>query len=95
MLFRSAAPGDFAKCQVIFVGASDKKRVKEILDSLKKLPVLTVGESDAFAEQGGMITLVKKDGKVRFDVDLAAMREAGLQISSKVLGLADKVSGKQ
>jgi len=85
---------DCSKCQVLFVGASEKKRLAEILDLVKAKPVLTVGETEGFTEQGGVINFVKKDGKVRFEIDLAAARMAQLSISSRVLSLADKVTGK-
>jgi hypothetical protein len=53
--------------------------------------VLTVGESDSFLDQGGAINLFKKDGKVRFEVNLNAAQAARLQVNSRVLALADRV----
>lgn len=93
-IVRFGAGEDWSKCHVLFVGASETKRMAEILDRVKTKPVLTVGEMDGFTEQGGVINFVKKDGKVRFEIDLAAARSAQLSINSKVLTLADKVSGK-
>lgn len=86
---------EWAQCQVLFIGASEKEHLEEIFSKVKKLPVLTVGESEAFAEAGGVIKFIKKENKVRFEVNLNASREAGLQISSKLLSLADVVRGKQ
>jgi len=37
------------------------------------------------------INLVKKDGKIRFNVDLGAARRAHLQVSSQLLSLAANV----
>jgi hypothetical protein len=93
-IVRFSDGGDWSRCQVLFVGASEKKRMTEILDRVKAKPVLTVGEMDGFADQGGIINFMKKDGKVRFEIDLAAARSAQVSISSKVLSLADRVSGK-
>jgi len=85
---------DWSKCHVLFVGASETKRLAEILNRVKAKPVLTVGEAEGFTDQGGTINFIKKDGKVRFEIDLTAAHTAQLSISSKVLSLADKVSGK-
>jgi hypothetical protein len=79
------------RSHILFIG---DKRPAEILDKVKNLPVLTVGENDSFSEAGGMIRFVVRQNKVRFEVDLAATRRAGLQVSSKLLNLADKVHGK-
>jgi YfiR/HmsC-like len=85
---------DLGKCHILFIGGSDQKHLGEILDKIKALPVLTVGETDQFAEQGGVIHFTKKDGKVRLEINLQAAQRANLQISSKLLSVADVVKGK-
>jgi len=85
---------DFARCHILFVSASEKKHLGEILGKVKLLPVLTVGETDQFIAQGGVINFTKKEGKVRLQVDLEAARKAKLQLSSKLLSVADSVTGK-
>ena len=89
-----ASENDYRKCQILFIGAGDTRREAEVLKGLKSLPMLTVGETDQFVQDGGMINFTTKDGKVRFDVDLNATRAVGLGISSKLLSLAGTVKGK-
>jgi len=79
---------------ILFISDSEKKRLGEILLKIKTLPVLTVGETDQFLEQGGMINFVKKEGKVRLEINLNAARQANLQINSQLLKVADVVKGK-
>jgi hypothetical protein len=86
--------GDLGKCQMLFISDSEKNHLGEILDKIKTLPVLTVGETDQFMERGGVINFVKKAGKIRLEINLAAARQAKLGISSKLLGVADTVKGK-
>ena len=86
--------GDPGKCHMLFVSDSEKNHLGEILDKMKTLPVLTVGETDQFMERGGVINFVKKEGKIRLEINLAAARQAKLGISSKLLGVADRVKGK-
>ena len=47
-----------ATCQVLFIGASEKRRISEIVAEVKDRPVLTVSEVEGFAEQGGMVNLL-------------------------------------
>jgi hypothetical protein len=85
---------DFAKCQILFVSAAEKKHLGEILNKVKELPVLTVGETEQFIGQGGVINFTKKESKVRLQIDLDAAHRAKLQLSSKLLSVADSVTGK-
>jgi hypothetical protein len=86
--------GKIGECQVLFVGGpGDKKRIEETLASAGNLPILTVGEADQFAEDGGTIGFCTEDNKIRFDVNLEAAGKAGLKISAKLLALAKTVLG--
>jgi hypothetical protein len=78
-------------CKLIFLGASNPVKVQQVLERLRGRGVLTIGESEAFAECGGMITLVIEGGRVRFDINLQAAADAHLKISSKLLELARTV----
>lgn len=84
-----------ADCQILFIADSEQSRAAGILDMLKGSPVLTVGESANFLEQGGMVNLVPKNHKIRLQVNLTAASQAHLRISSRLLVAADFVKGKQ
>lgn len=84
---------DAQSCQVLFIVTRDKKRVAAILTALKSAAVLTVGDSDNFAGQGGMIGFSIEDNKIRFDINLQAAQRARLKISSRLLLLAKRVVG--
>jgi len=80
-------------CDVVFVGAAAAANVDAILAPLAGHNVLTVSEVDSFVERGGVIGLYRSENKLRFRINVAAARNAGLEISSKLLGLADVVHG--
>jgi hypothetical protein len=91
-----AGPGSakIGECQVLFVGGpGDKKRVAETLASTGGLPILTVGEAEQFAQNGGAIGFCTEENKIRFEVNLDAAGKAGLKISAKLLALAKTVLG--
>ena len=84
---------DAQGCQVLFLGTLEKKRIAKILASLNGNPVLTVGESENFAQQGGMIGLCLEDNKVRFEINLGAANRAKLRISARLSSPAKTVIG--
>jgi hypothetical protein len=77
-------------CHILFVSASERKRVRAILESVTS-GVLTVGDIDGFAAQGGVVNFKLEDGKVRFEINVAAAGQQGLRISSKLLSVAKVV----
>jgi len=79
---------DLRDCKILFVSASEKAHMDELLQMMKGLPVLTVGETPGFAERGGVIRFVLEDNRVRFEVNVEAAHQAELTISSRLLTLA-------
>jgi hypothetical protein len=79
---------DLRDCKILFVSASERTHIDEILQSVKGLPILTVGETPGFAERGGVIRFTLEDNRVRFEVNVDAAHQADLNISSRLLTLA-------
>jgi hypothetical protein len=90
---RFSKPENILDCQLVFIGQTDS--FDETLWMLKELPVLTVSDTPAFTEKGGMIQFKLVDNKVRFRINVDAARTAGLEISSKLLSLAISVTGSR
>jgi YfiR/HmsC-like len=82
---------DAQKCQIIFVSSSEKQRLQEIFEILKNAGVLTVGETQGFANGGGIINFIEENNKVHFEINADAARRSGLNISSELLKLAKLV----
>jgi YfiR/HmsC-like len=76
------------ECKILFVGDSEKAHIDELLQIVKTLPILTVGETPGFAQRGGVIRFVLEDNRVRFEVNVDAAHQADLTISSRLLTLA-------
>jgi hypothetical protein len=77
-----------AQCQVLFIGASEKTRIAEIVAEVKDRPVLTVSEVEGFAEQGGMVNLVAGPNRIIMEINNEVARRARLSMSSQLLKLA-------
>jgi hypothetical protein len=84
-----------ASCQILFVGASSLAKARPVLDELRSRSVLTVGESAGFAVNGGIISFKVEDGRVRFEINPKAAEQAHLQISSRLLSLAQIVTASK
>ena len=80
-------------CQVLFISKREADWLPAIVKKLGGCPVLMVSEAPGSLDQEGMINFVTKESKIRFEVNLDATTKAGLQISSKLLSLAARVTG--
>jgi hypothetical protein len=79
------------QCQVLFVSPAMEERLSPTLEASRKLPLLTIGDVEAFAEEGGIIELTKVRQRIGFEVNLSCAEENGIQISSQLLGMAEEV----
>lgn len=84
---------DTAHCRILFVSSSEESRLKPILATAKQFNVLTVSDISGFAQRGGMIELVTLQDRIRFQVNVAAISDAGMTVSSELLKVAVKVLG--
>ncbi len=75
-------------CHLLFISASEKKHLPEILLSLRGSTVVTVSESERFIYSGGTISLLVENSRVRFEVNLDAAARARAKLSAKLLALA-------
>ena len=75
-------------CQVLFVDGFECKRFRSFPRELRMPGLLTVGDADGFAAEGGVINFKLEDGRVRLEINIAAAEHARLRISSKLLALA-------
>jgi hypothetical protein len=76
-------------CQILFWGKSDIAAAK-VLPGLGH-GVLTVGEGESFLHEGGMISFIIDNRRVRFEVNQTLAENAGLKLSSKLLSVARSV----
>src|ERR1700681_1936448 len=84
---------DMRGAHILFIGPSEKKRLPQILSSLRGSSVLTVADTEGFLEEGGMIQFLSENNRVRFAINVDASSRAKLKMSSKLLSLAKVVGG--
>jgi hypothetical protein len=89
-IIRSKRVEELKNCQVVFVSKSERGNVGDVIETLGGANVLTVGDSEGFARQGGVIGFTMQGENVRFEINKAAARRAGLNISSELLSRASR-----
>jgi hypothetical protein len=84
---------DLTSCHLLFIGAGERARLQKILARVSGHPVLTIGDSEGFAQSGVIINLfLDEEGHVRFEISSAELRKSGLKVSAQLLRLARMVS---
>jgi hypothetical protein len=78
-------------CHILFLSRTETERLPAVLAAMQGAPVLTVGEAPGLLEKGAGVNFVLEKGKVRFEINQAAVEGTGLKMSSKLLRLASRV----
>jgi hypothetical protein len=79
---------ELKKCNLIFISHSEEDRLAEIIKATKEYHIVTIGDTEGFAERGVMINFYLQENKVRFEINKDAADRSGIRMSSKLLNLA-------
>ncbi|HYG35908.1 MAG TPA: YfiR family protein, partial [Clostridia bacterium] len=61
---------DAMNCHLLFISPSEQARQEKVLADLKARSILTVGETEGFARDGGMIQFITEQNRIRFRINL-------------------------
>lgn len=89
------AEAELTRCSVVYFAETKHGNARKLLDRLREVNALTIGENEAFVRDGGIVALVKAEGHIQIQVNLEAAQRAGVRISSHVLSLATIVRSAQ
>jgi hypothetical protein len=76
--------------QILFISSTEKYDLNKILKITKAFQILTIGDTESYAENGVMINMFI-DESLKFSVNKASAEECGIYISSKLLAHAKSV----
>jgi hypothetical protein len=82
---------DLGECNIVFINATVKTSLNQLLASMAARPILTVSDSKGFAAAGGMIEFVAIGDKIRFEINNRAAQQVNVRVSSHLLRLARTV----
>lgn len=75
-------------CHILFVSRTAKTSPAEVRAALGSVATLIVGETDLFAEQGGMIGFVRDEETLRVTLNLESVTNTNLKVSAKLASVA-------
>ena len=81
-------PEQAAGAHLVFIASSQARHLSAALRALTGAPVLTVGDTDGFAQEGVAINLYTFDNRVRIEVNSTAAARAGVRLSANLMRLA-------
>ena len=79
-------------CHVLFIGSDFKEPHSKAVAALDGKSVFAIADQEGFAEAGGVANFFRADNRIRFEINPAAAKKAGLKISSRLLRLAKVVN---
>jgi YfiR/HmsC-like len=85
---RDSIPADAKACHAAFVDAADSQRNAAGVKALRAGGVLVFSDDAEASSDSTAVVLQRIGNKIAFDVNLQAVRQARLQVSSKLLRLA-------
>jgi YfiR/HmsC-like len=74
----SPLENDLQKCNVVYLAYRARAKNRSVLSKLQGKNVLTVGETEDFVRDGGMVGLVRNADQIQIQVNLNAAQSAGL-----------------
>ena len=79
---------EIKKCHLLFITKSQEKNLSKILSYTSNKPILTVSDTDGFADKGVLINFYIQENKVRFEINKSAVKKSGLYMSHMLYKLA-------
>lgn len=79
---------------IVYLGEIPPSAKEDVLRKLKDAPVLTIDGTEERDDSGCVVTFLRIDKKIRFNVDLRAANTARLKLNPNLLGVAHSVKGK-
>ncbi len=86
-------PAEVIDCNLLFIPKSAAEDLPQILSVTKNKPVLTVGDTEGFAEKGVHINLLLKSGKVKYEINSLTLLDSRLRVKFQLYKYASKVVG--
>jgi hypothetical protein len=80
--------GRLDDCHILFLTKDFAGYLDTFLEVIEGKKIMTFGDTEGFAEKGVMFNLVVRRGRIGFEVNRKATREAGFVLDSRLLSLA-------
>jgi hypothetical protein len=75
-------------CHLVFISSSEQNKIAKIVNFLKNFHILTVGDTEDFIDQGGMIMFMTVEGKIKLAISPERIIASQLKASAQLLKIA-------
>jgi hypothetical protein len=76
---------ELAECHMLFIPKIKTSELSKVLNFIKGKPILTISDSEGFAEAGCLINFYEYEKKLRFEINQQGMKDAGFAIDYRLL----------
>ncbi len=83
-----ASASEAATCSVVYLGKNKSKEFENIKNASSGKPVLTITDSFNLGQKGSCINFKVIDGKLKFELNQAAVTGSSLKVSSALSSMA-------
>lgn len=73
---------------IVFICNSERKNLQKILQFIGSKPILIISDGKGFAQEGTYINMFVDGNKIRYEINLKALKKSGLEVSSLLLSSA-------
>lgn len=92
MVVRYKEMSEIEHCHLLYIKIPESDGLENILKTLAERNILTISDADLFIQKGGMIRFINVNKKIHFQINPDAAKAANINISSKLLSLAEIVA---
>ncbi len=79
---------DITACQMLVISKIKQGDLNKLLNYVKGKPILTISDSEGFAEAGCFINFYEYENKLRFEINQKSMEDAGFTVDYRLLKVA-------
>ncbi len=93
-----STPNEISNCHILFISKSNKNILPDILSHTEGKPILTISDTEGFAQENVLINFYLYGNKIKFEINEKAVHESGFDISYILFNLAkvvNPIKGKQ
>lgn len=76
------------ECHILYISGDYEEELSQLLESIKDRPMLTISDTEGFAEKGVIINFYIERNKLRFEVNETALHESPLEMNFFLLDMA-------
>ncbi|MGD9159709.1 MAG: YfiR family protein [Desulfobacteraceae bacterium] len=87
----SGNTGSVKDCQIVYISPSCKKDLKKIVELLSGGNILSIGDTEGYADQGVMINFFIDKNVLRFELNIEEIKKSKMKVST----LLEKVAVKK